>query len=91
VISSIFFGIIRLNFENSLFLRILNIVLEISKNWILLFKNILTKLSFAVTIIVSKRESLFGSTFKIFTTGNLFKSIFSKFKLLIIENQVFLI
>ena len=76
-----FLGVTEFNFVNSFKFTILNKITLISVNFILFFRNNLTKQSLAVTITVSNKESLFLSKFNIITAGNLFILIYSRDKL----------
>ena len=80
----------RLYLLNSGILQILIIVFDISVNLILLFKKSFTNLSFALTIMVSNKESSLLKLLRILITGNLILSIFLRFRLFKILILIFL-
>ena len=88
IISCTFLGCINLYFLNSFFVTNLINFFVISEKVICLFKKDLTNSSLAETNIVSNNESIFGSLFLIFTTGNFFKSTFFSFRLINISKFI---
>ena len=70
LISITLFGYIFLYFKNFFESKIFNKILEISINFILPNRNLCTKISFALTITVSNRESFSLKELMMRTTGN---------------------